>query len=282
MTRMRTLAAAMAVTMTMAVTARADDGKVPQNDLLNATLWTQTSLEFKALAAAGYGLATVMLDRALADKSWTAALEQTGDYMAKPPAVILDVDETVLDNTAYEAWLIKEKTHFSSKTWRMFVKDAVSREIPGSLAFTKYAKEKGVAVFYVTNRKGAEEEDGTRRNLAKFGYPVDETRDTVLVREENGWGRDKGPRREHIAKDFRILLLLGDNLGDFTDEDGSIAERDAIYAKHADRWGTSWIMIANPMYGSWEAAAFGGNWKLDADTRRQKKLDAMHYWRGPQ
>ena len=171
MTRMRTLAAAMAVTMTMAVTARADDGKVPQNDLLNATLWTQTSLEFKALAAAGYGLATVMLDRALADKSWTAALEQTGDYMAKPPAVILDVDETVLDNTAYEAWLIKEKTHFSSKTWRMFVKDAVSREIPGSLAFTKYAKEKGVAVFYVTNRKGAEEEDSKRGAYILPGGP---------------------------------------------------------------------------------------------------------------
>ena len=260
--------------------ARADGMKTPQNDLLNATLWTQNSVEFKATALAGYRLARLMLDQALADRSWTAALEQTGDYQGKPPAVILDVDETVLDNSAYEAWVVRENSHFSSKTWTPYVNAAISRPIPGSLDFITYAASKGVAIFYVTNRK-AHEEDGTRRNLKQLGYPVDETIDTVLVRGENDWGRTKSARRAHVAKDYRVLLLIGDNLNDFTDEGGSIAERQAIFEKHLDRWSSSWITVANPMYGSWESAPFGDDYKLPAETRRRMKLDAMEYWGGP-
>lgn len=281
MTRYRLPILALSLALLCTNPARADGMTEPHNDLLNATLWTQTALEFKANAVAAYSLATVMLDRALADKSWTAALEQDGDYQSKPPAVILDVDETVLDNSAYEAWLIREKTHFSSKTWTPFVNAAISAPIPGSLEFIRYAAGKGVAIFYVTNRK-AHEEDGTRANLKKLGYPVDERMDSVLVRGENDWDRAKAPRRAHVAKDYRVLLLIGDNLGDFTDEDGSIAERQAIFEKYMDRWGTSWITIANPMYGSWESAAFGGNWKLDPDTRRAMKLKSMQIWDGPQ
>ncbi|MDP6708150.1 MAG: 5'-nucleotidase, lipoprotein e(P4) family [Alphaproteobacteria bacterium] len=261
--------------------ARGDSMQMTQNDLLNATLWTQTSVEFKANALASYRLATVMLDRALADKSWTAASEQTGDYQAKPPAVILDIDETVLDNTEYEAWLIKQGTHYSSKTWGPYVDQAISKPIPGSLDFIKYAAAKGVEVFYVSNRKKPGEA-GTRKNLEKFGYPVNDRIDTVLLRGENDWGRKKSTRRAHVAKAYRVLLVLGDNLNDFTDQaGGSTADRLKVYDKHMDRWGRSWIMIPNPMYGSWEAAAFKGNWKLDGNTRRQKKLEAMSYWPGP-
>ncbi len=252
-----------------------------QNDLLNATLWTQTSVEFKANALASYRLAKIMLDRALIDKDWTAATEQSGAYQGKPPAVLLDVDETVLDNSAYEAWVIKEDTHYSSKTWGPFVDAAVSKPIPGSLDFINYAVSKGVEVFYVSNRKKPGE-DGTRRNLTKFGYPINDKIDTVLLRGENDWGRKKSTRRLHVAKDFRILLLVGDNLGDFTDQSGgSPADRAKVYEQHMDRWGTSWITISNPMYGSGKAAAFGGKWKLDANIRRQMKLEAMSSWPGP-
>jgi len=263
-------------------TVQADSMKPAQNDLLNATLWTQTSVEFKANALASYRLAKVMLDQALADKNWTGVTEQSGAYQDKPPAVILDVDETVLDNSEYEAWLIKANTHYSSKTWGPYVDAAISKPIPGSLDFIKYAADKGVEIFYVSNRKKPGE-DGTRRNLKKFGYPINEKFDTVLLRGENDWGRKKSTRRAHIAKDFRVLLVFGDNLGDFTDKTGgSPADRLKVYEEHMDRWGTSWITISNPMYGSWEAAAFKGNWKLDGDARRQMKLDAMTYWAGPQ
>ncbi len=252
-----------------------------QNDLLNATLWTQTSVEFKANALASYRLAKIMLDRALIDKDWTAATEQSGAYQGKPPAVLLDVDETVLDNSAYEAWVIKADTHYSSKTWGPYVDAAISKPIPGSLAFIKYAVSKGVEIFYFSNRKKPGEA-GTRRNLEKYGYPINDKIDTVLLRGENGWGRKKSARRLHVAKDYRILLLVGDNLGDFTDQSGgSPADRSKVYEKHMERWGTSWITISNPMYGSWEAAPFKGNWKLDANIRRQMKLDAMTHWPGP-
>ncbi len=265
-----------------AVGVQAAEMKAAHNDLLNATLWTQTSVEFKANALASYRLAKVMLDQALADKNWTAATEQSGDYQGKPPAVILDVDETVLDNSEYEAWVIKANSHFSSKTWGPYVNAAISKPIPGSLDFIKYAASKNVEIFYVSNRKKPGEE-GTRKNLKKFGYPINEKFDTVLLRGENDWGRKKSTRRAHVAKDFRILLLFGDNLGDFTDQTGgSPADRLKVFEEHMDRWGTSWITISNPMYGSWESAAFKGNWKLDSNGRRQMKLDAMTSWAGPQ
>ncbi|MEP5700584.1 MAG: HAD family acid phosphatase [Sneathiella sp.] len=279
-TYLRSTAAAV-VAVTLAGTAMADSHKmkVAENDLLNATLWTQTSVEFNASAMAAYKLAEVMLDRALADKSWTAALEQGADYQGKPPAVILDVDETVLDNSEYEAWLIKAKKSYSSKTWGPYVDAAISKPIPGSKEFIEYAKSKGVEIFYVSNRK-APGEAGTRKNLADLGYPVNDKMDTVLLRgEKEEWGSAKSTRRAHVAKDYRVLLLLGDNLGDFVDAKGaSLADRDVMLEKYKENWSSKWITIANPMYGSWEGAAFGYQWKATGEEKRKMKLDAMKYW----
>ncbi len=249
------------------------------NDLINATLWTQTAVEFKASSMAAFKLAEIMLDRALANKDWTAALEQGDNYQNKPPAVILDVDETVLDNTEYEAWLIKAKKNYSSKTWGPFVDSAQSDPIPGSKEFINYAKSKGVEIFYVSNRK-APGEEGTRKNLKALGYPINEKIDTVLLRGENDkWGSEKGTRRAYVAQDYRIVMLLGDNLGDFVDaKSATLAERNEILAKYKDNWSSKWITIANPMYGSWEGAAFGFNWKASDAEKRKMKLEAMRYY----
>ncbi len=249
------------------------------NDLINATLWTQTAVEFKASSLAAFKLAEIMLDRALANKDWTAALEQGDNYQNKPPAVILDVDETVLDNTEYEAWLIKAKKNYSSKTWGPFVDSAQSDPIPGSKEFINYAKSKGVEIFYVSNRK-APGEEGTRKNLKALGYPINEKIDTVLLRGENDkWGSEKGTRRAYVAQDYRIVMLLGDNLGDFVDaKSATLAERNEILAKYKDNWSSKWITIANPMYGSWEGAAFGFNWKASDAEKRKMKLEAMRYY----
>ncbi len=114
--RLATSAAAAAIVVALAAPAFAAD-PVPQNDLLNATLWVTNSVEFKANALQAYQLAKIRLDEALADKTWTAATEQTGNYQDKPPAVILDADETAIDNGAYEAWLIKTGKDYSGKTW---------------------------------------------------------------------------------------------------------------------------------------------------------------------
>lgn len=256
-----------------------DDSMVKESDLLNATLWTQTSVEFNASAMAAYKLAEVMLDRALEDKSWTAALEQGDNYQGKPTAVILDVDETVLDNSEYEAWLIKANKNYSSKTWMPYVDDAISKPISGSKEFIDYARSKGVEIFYVSNRK-APGEAGTRKNLKNLGYYVNDKIDTVLLRgETEEWGSAKSTRRAHVAKDYRILLLLGDNLGDFVDaRKATLDDRNAILAKYKDNWSSKWITIANPMYGSWEGAAFGYNWKASGDEKRKMKMEVMKYW----
>ncbi len=255
-----------------------------ESDLLNPTLWTQSSVEFKANSLAMYKLAGIMLDEAVADTSWTAApAEQASGFEGKPPAIILDVDETVLDNSAYEAWLVRAGESYSSKTWVPFVRSETSLPVPGSLEFIKLAVDKGVKVFYVTNRK-APQEQATRNNLKALGYPIDESEDTVLMRgESEAWASSKkGTRRAHIAETYRIAMIVGDNFGDFVDGyKGSLAERQALMTKHLDMWGSRWIVIANPMYGSWESAPFDHDWKLPSEQRRQLKYDAMAVWAGP-
>jgi 5'-nucleotidase (lipoprotein e(P4) family) len=252
-----------------------------QNDNLNSTLWTQHSVEFKASAQAAYALAALRLDQALADKNWTAIEEQGADYQGKPPAVILDVDETVLDNSMYQAWMVQNNKGFSSKTWGPFVNAILSRPIPGSLEFIKYAKSKGVTTFYVSNRTG-DLEDATRKNLEKFGYPIETSQDTVILkREKPEWkSSKKGVRRAHVAKTHRVLLVMGDNFGDFVDTyKGTQAERKATWEANADKWGKQWIMFSNPTYGSWESAPFGFNYKLSGDEKRAKKLGTLEAWK---
>ncbi len=252
---------------------------IAANDNLNATLWTQTSVEFKANALVTYKLAEVMLDRALADKSWTAALEQAGSYQDLPPAVILDVDETVLDNSAYQAWRVKEGVSFQPATWGAFVNTASSRPVPGSREFISYAASQGVTIFYVSNRN-TEFEVATRKNLAAYGYPLDDTVDTVLLqRERQAWGAKKGSRRAVVAETYRILLLIGDNFGDFVDAYKDTPEaRQKLMDAHKSRWGTQWIVISNPTYGSWEAAPFGFNHQLSEAEKRAEKLGALRFW----
>src|SRR5277367_1525723 len=104
--RLYRLLVALALTIAP-VSLRAADAP-PANDLLNAVLWMQRSVEYKANSLASFTLARLRLDQALADKTWTAApAEQTGAYQDLPPAVVVDLDETLLDNSAYQAWLVK-------------------------------------------------------------------------------------------------------------------------------------------------------------------------------
>ena len=257
---------------------------VPANDNLNAVLWTQRSVEFKGNAWTAYKLAMIRLDQALANKKWTGVpAEQTSGYRNLPPAVILDVDETVLDNSDYQAWNVTAGTSFDPKTWTSFVKSQTSRPIPGALEFTQYAVKKGVKVFYVTNRV-AEEEAATRENLAKYGFPLDANMDTILVRgEREEWKSSaKSARRAFVAQNYRVLLNIGDNFSDFTDDyKGTDAERLQVFEANAALWGKEWIVIANPTYGSFESTPYNNDFKLSDDEKRKAKRDALTSWPGP-
>ncbi|TXL79547.1 5'-nucleotidase, lipoprotein e(P4) family [Vineibacter terrae] len=282
MRRLRALALSLAVLAAPIAAARAQDGPAPHDALL-ATLWMQRSVEYKASCLAAYTLARIRLEQALADTKWTAApAEQTGAYESLPPAVILDIDETVLDNSAYQVWMIKADQTFDSKTWTKFVSAEMSTAIPGALEFTKYADAKGIKVFYITNRS-AEEEAPTRRNMERLGFPMGGNIDTFLMaRERPDWGSAKGTRRAHVAKDYRVLLSLGDNFGDFVDAyRGSEADRLKVYQENIERWGREWIMLPNPSYGSFDTAPYLHDFKQPRAAQRKAKLDVLQGWPGP-
>ena len=256
----------------------------PGHDLLDAVLWMQRSVEYKATTMGAFALARLRLDQALADRNWTALIpkEQSGAYQSLPAAVILDVDETLLDNSGYQAWNAIKDTTFDPKTWTSYVKTEASLAIPGAVEFVRCAASKGVKVFYVSNRTG-EEEAATRNNLEKLGFPIDGGIDTVLSKgEKPDWTSAKGTRRAYIAKDYRVLLNVGDNLGDFVDEYlGTGGERLAVLEQHRVRWGREWIMLPNPTYGSFESAPYKHDFKLSEAEKRKAKRDALEAWAGP-
>jgi len=262
--------------------ARAQQTPQP-NDMLLATLWTQRAIEYRGNALTVFALARIRLDEALSDKNWTAApAEQKADYQDLPPAVILDIDETLLDNSRYQVWMLKNNQTFSTKSWNRFCAAQVSTAIPGAVEFAKYADSKGVKIFYITNR-GVETEKDTRENMDKLGFPMGGNVDTFLMQgEKPEWGSTKGTRRAVVAKDYRVLLNVGDNFGDFDDRYRT-SEADRIKAFESDMayWGRQWLMIANPTYGSFDTAPFGHDFKKPREEQRKAKWDVLDSWAGP-
>mgnify|MGYP003607393214 FL=1 len=255
----------------------------PASDMLLATLWTQRAVEYKANALTVFALARLRLDEALADKGWTAApAEQAGDFANLPPAVVLDVDETLLDNSKYQVWMMRANQSFSTKTWNQFCAAQVSTAIPGAVEFTKYADSKGVKVFYVTNR-GTETEKDTRENMQKLGFPMGGNVDTFLMQgEKPDWTGAKSTRRAAITKGYRVLLNIGDNFGDFDDRyRTSEADRVKAFEAGMPYWGKQWLMLANPTYGSFDTAPFGHDFKKSREEQRKAKWDVLEGWAGP-
>ena len=221
-------------------------------DNLNAVLWVQSAVEYRATCLQAFALARRVLDDALADPGWSAALEQTGDFADLPPAVVLDIDETVLDNSPFEARLTVDGEAYSDELWDAWVLEEAAMPLPGVRDFLAHAVERGVTIFYITNRR-AHLEDATRANLEAEGLPLNDGVDTLLMRGElPEWDTsNKTSRRERVAADYRVLLMVGDNMGDFTGAaSGSVAERQAFAEAHHDKWGTRWITLANPTHGS--------------------------------
>lgn len=250
------------------------------HELLHATLWMQRSAEYRAICLQTFQWGRALIDQALTDPEWSAALEQmdgeqAGDAGAapKPPAIIVDVDETMLDNSFYEARLIRDGAEYSAKTWDPWVNEESATALPGAVEFCRYADEKGVTVFYLTNRK-AHLTEGTRHNLAARGFPMRAGLDPVLTRTDV---KDKGPRRRTITDEYRVLLVVGDNVGDFASTFGETdsAQRAARVDEYAALWGSRWLMLPNPAYGSWEGALLGGDYRLSRAEKLAKKNAAL-------
>jgi 5'-nucleotidase (lipoprotein e(P4) family) len=207
--------------------------------ITQAVLWYQKSGEMVALYYQGYNFARIMLDSYL----------KTSNRKNKK-AVIVDIDETILNNSPYEGWLIKNDSVYSKGSWMQWVEKSSADTIPGALDFLNYAKSKGVEVFYISNRGKAEIEP-TKKNLNSFNFPfVDDNH--LLFKTEKGGSKES--RRLSVAKDYEIILLCGDNLADFSsafDDRAGSAFADSVI-KHKAEFGKKFIMLPNPMYGDWD------------------------------
>ena len=255
--------------------------RVPANDNLNAVNWMQRSAEYRAGAETIYRAATARLDTLLAERDEDALVPEERGNSARglPPAVVLDIDETVLDNSPYQARLIADDQEYADTTWDQWVEERKARAVPGALAFTQAAAKKGVTVFYVSNR-AVHLKDATLANLKALGFPLKD--DSVFLGlgtfvpdcEQNG--SEKLCRRKLVGMKYRVLMQFGDQLGDFVQVlSNTVADRQALVDKYAGWWGERWFMLPNPTYGSWEPALFDNDWHRSRDERRRAKRDAL-------
>ena len=249
-----------------------------QKQSLLAVLFKRTSAEYKANTFQIYNSAKNNIDKALADKSWTALKNQLKNYQNLPPAIILDIDETVLDNSEHQVRSIKNGTNYPIG-WKEWVSEESAGALPGVKEFLSYANTKGIKIFYVTNRTH-DLEEYTRNNIMSLGLPFDNDMDVLLMKNEKGWGSDKTSRRDLIRKDFRVIQIFGDQLDDFiplTESAKSMNERKILIDKYADMWGVKWYMLINPMYGEWEEALYEHCWSCypEENDRVNQRLKAL-------
>jgi len=240
------------------------------HEMLNATLWQHTSAEYECAVQQAYRLAQEKLDKALADTRWSAALEQQGNAATLPPAILLDLDETVLDNTEYEVRIIRELGQYTPESFAEWCESAAAPAISGATEFLEYAANRQVAVFYYSARK-----EGLRgcttRNLRGLGLPF--TDDSRLLLDD---GTSKSEYRAMIASKYRLLLLVGDNLEDFVAGSKSQSGlRRELAQSYASRWGREWIILPNAIYGHWESTTYDFDNRLPRDQQLQRKRDAL-------
>ena len=254
---------------------------VPANDNLNAVLWVQRAAEYDAVSQTVYRGAADKLDAALKEANWDALVpaERGNAATGLPPAVVMDVDETVLDNSPYQARLVHDGASYDESTWDLWVAEKKARPVPGVVEFAKAAAAKGVTILYISNR-AVHLKDATIANLRAEGLPVKD--DSVFLGlgthlegcEQNG--SEKLCRRKLAGQTYRVLMQFGDQLGDFAEiVSNTPKDRDALYAEYADWFGERWYMLPNPTYGSWEPAVFNNAWDQPAADRRKAKLDSL-------
>lgn len=226
--------------MLFGLAGMAQDNKKPagEENLVNAVAWMQHSGEYRALCYQAFRIGQMRLDEILAT-----------DKSEKPKAIVLDIDETVLDNSPLEAYMAIHGKKESGKNWSEWIKMACAEPLAGAVDFLNNAKEHGVTIFYISNR-GESKMVPTVENLKKFNFPFADDQHVILQKKDF----NKESRRAEVAKNYNIILFFGDNLNDFS---------DLFYMQHPDKsaaslvdenkalFGQKFIILPNAMYGSW-------------------------------
>ncbi|MGI8468993.1 MAG: 5'-nucleotidase, lipoprotein e(P4) family [Pyrinomonadaceae bacterium] len=235
---------------------------------VGAVLYMQTAAEYRALCYQAYNVAQMALDADF-DKKNLKKLPKAQRKM--PRAVMIDIDETILDNSPQQVDLIKRRAPFNLKDWYAWGERRSAKAIPGAVEFLNYANQKGVKIFYASNRDEVQKQ-ATMDNLKSDGFP-DVTAENVLLRQNDS---SKEPRRQMIMQKYRIVLFAGDNLDDSSQvfEKKSVAERFAETDKARELFGRKYIVLPNPVYGTWENAIYDYG-RLNEVQKSEKRLNAL-------
>jgi acid phosphatase len=252
-----------ALSFLLAACSTAPVTHVPERDL--GLMWVNHAAEYEAITRQTYQSATTALAEFIQNRSWSAQPGQE-DAEHLPPAVVLDVDETVMSNARFQ---VAFERPFSDAKLEKWNDEHQTDPVPGVVEFITAARDAGVDVFFVTNRPcrpvdasvdPCPQKHATIRDIGELGIETDA--DHVLLSEENGWDRAKIGRRMHIAKTHRIIMIFGDDLGDFVPcvrttlygpctEPATAASRKRLVQDHLVYWGHGWYIVPGPMHGSW-------------------------------
>lgn len=228
------------------VSTSSESSLVPHGKLWSS-LFQQKAGEYQALCLQAYNIARLRLDEALSLPS------------SKPRAIVTDIDETFLDNSPYAVYRALQGKDYDSPTWQEWTAKGIADTLSGALGFFNYAASKNVEVFYITNRKEAEK-TGTMQNLQHYRFPFADDKHLIMRRDVSS----KESRRQMVATNYDIILLLGDNLADFSALfDSKTTEQRAAHVQQlALEFGKRFIVLPNANYGGWEEAIYGNNYNL--------------------
>ena len=264
-------------------TAPTAPAAVAANDNLNAVAWSQTAIEHDLIYLQTYRDAQARLLAALHDRHWDALGkgDRTTPLRGLKPAVILDIDETALDNSPFAARMVQGNHEYNEADWAAWCREENARALPGAVEFTQFAAKHGIAVVYISNR-AKDLDQATLANLRKAGFPVSGPQSflglgTVVDGCEQA-GSEKGCRRQLVARHYRVLMQFGDQIGDFLTVNANTPDgRRKAMAPYLGWIGTRWFVLPNATYGSWEPALFDNDWSASPERRRQQKVEALHY-----
>ena len=254
----------------------------PADDTFNATVWFQTAIERELVYREVYRAAGEHLSAALADRSWDALPKSDrgdADVRRLPPAIIVDIDETVLDNSPQQVRQLRAGHGFDPARFDAWVDEGRAKALAGAREFLQAAAARGVTVFYISNRN-ASQRAVTAANLRAQDFPIaDDAQFLGLGMDVPGCaskGSDKSCRRQLVGRDHRVLMLFGDQLGDFVQPAANSPEgRRAAITPYLDWIGQRWWVLPNPMYGSWESALSGSDPAASAAARRAAREAAL-------
>jgi len=224
-------------------------------------LWQQQAAEYRALCYQAFNIASLRLNQISKKK-----------FKKERLAIITDLDETILDNSYSEARLIKEGKEHSNTTWKDWTSRSAATGVPGAVEFLQVAGQRGITVFYISNRDTGEVQS-TLINLKKLQLPDADTAHMLFLSNTSS----KELRRQIVMKEYNVVMLLGDNLNDFTRlfEQKPIPERFAETDKVKNEWGRKFIVLPNATYGEWEMALYDYQRNLTPDQKEKKRREKL-------